>query len=182
MKISAVKPVVELHGASVEAQSAGPGTGSEFVVRLPLVDARVASQQSDPATDTATAKARRRRVLIVEDNIDSAESLRMLLELDGHDARCVYDGVAALELVPSFEPDVAILDLGLPQMNGFELAQRLRDLPQTRQSLLVALTGYGQSEDKRRTEAAGFDHHLVKPVDPEQLSALVGSSPMRDIR
>ena len=180
--LSLVRTMVELHGGSVEAKSDGLGAGSEFIVRLPLVDAeRGQSLHPHPLSHPPTpVLARGRRVLIVEDNVDSADSLKTLLELDGHEVRSVYDGVAALAAVETFAPDVALLDLGLPQMNGFDLARALRDRPSTRQVLLVALTGYGQSEDRKRSEAAGFDHHLVKPVDPVKLAALVASASLRN--
>ena len=185
--LSLVRTMVELHGGSVEAKSAGLGAGSEFFVRLPLVvadqgprsDQRAATKKLSVGETANAEPARARRVLIVEDNVDSAESLKTLLELDGHDVHSVHDGAAALAVVETFVPDVALLDLGLPQMNGFDLARALRARPETQQSLLVALTGYGQSEDMKKSEAAGFDHHLVKPVDPAKLALLVSSAPLR---
>ncbi len=178
--LSLVRTMVELHGGTVEAKSAGLGAGSEFIVRLPIADvaaATVKSPERKPAAEAATS-ARSRRVLIVEDNVDSAESLKTLLELDGHDVRAVHEGASALAMVESFAPDIALLDLGLPLMNGFDLARSLRALPSTRDATLIALTGYGQSEDRKKSKDAGFDHHMVKPVDPVKLAAIVAAAPL----
>ena len=110
------------------------------------------------------------RVLIIDDNRDSADSLRMLLQIWGFDSMCANDGAEGLSLARTFSPGIVLLDIGLPGTSGYEVAQQLRRLPQTQGSVLVAITGYGQDEDRRRTSAAGFDHHLVKPVSPEQLA------------
>lgn len=114
-----------------------------------------------------------KRILVVDDNTDAVESLALLLELEGHDVRTALDGPAALELASDFRPEAVLLDIGLPGMDGYEVARRLRDRPETREALIIAITGYGQLEDRALTKAAGFNHHLVKPVDPEELGALL---------
>jgi len=114
-----------------------------------------------------------KRILVVDDNIDAAESLALLLALEGHDVKFALDGPAALALASDFQPEAVLLDIGLPGMDGYEVARKLRERPETREALIVAITGYGQQEDRALTKAAGFDHHLVKPVDPEELGALL---------
>jgi CheY-like chemotaxis protein len=162
--------LVELHGGTVEARSAGVGCGSEFIVRLPLpVDQRVAQQ---PAPELPLPKASR-RVLIADDNHDAAASLAMLLELAGHEVRVAHCGRDALVLAPAFRPEVAVLDIGMPDLSGYEVARALRAAPSTGPLLLIALTGWGQSEDRRRAVEAGFDHHLTKPIDPDRLERLI---------
>jgi CheY-like chemotaxis protein len=170
--LTLVRSLVETHGGTVEAHSAGPGQGSEFVVRLPLaapappVPAGDGEARRDPA-------ALRRRVLVVDDNEDAAESLALLLGLAGHEARVAHNGPDALRLVESEPPELVFLDLGMPGMDGFEVARRLREVPGRDGLLLVALTGWGTKEDRRRTTEAGFDRHLVKPVDPKALEELL---------
>ncbi len=166
--LTLVRRLVEMHGGTVEARSEGLGRGSEFVVRLPAVEELAASS---PAA-ARPAPGRGRRVLVVDDNTDAADSLAMLLGLGGHDVRTAYHGQAALELAPAFRPDVVVLDIGLPGMSGYETAHWLRLQPDMDSVVLVALTGYGQDEDRRKSREAGFDHHLVKPVDPDALRAL----------
>ncbi|WP_354003786.1 chemotaxis protein CheB [Ramlibacter aurantiacus] len=170
--LTLVRSLVELHGGSVEARSAGHGLGSRFVVRLPLlhlpptkppVDEPGASVQADHS----------RRVLVIDDNVDNAESLAVILGLDGHEVRVAYAGEGALEMAAQFLPDVVVLDIGLPGMSGYEVARHLRGRRESAQVLLIALTGYGGPEDAVRVKAAGFDHHLVKPAVPAQLKALV---------
>jgi len=173
--LSLVKALVEMHGGRVEAHSAGLGRGSEFVVRLPAsAQAMAQSDPQMPPASNSTGSASH-RVLAVDDNRDSAESLRMLLQLWGHDARCAFDGEEALEVVDGFDPDVVLLDIGLPGMSGYDLAARIREREAQRSVTLIAVTGYGQDEDRRRVRAAGFDHHLVKPVDPDTLERLMNS-------
>ncbi len=159
--LAVVKRLVEMHGGQVTARSAGLAAGSTFEIRLP----RTARPQT-PGIEDARFKAPSRRVLIVDDNQDAANSLAMLLNMQGHDAQAVYSGKEAIQRTEVFRPDVALLDIGLPEMDGYELAGRLRAMPQLSGIRLVALTGYGQAEDYPRTQAAGFDDHLVKPVDP----------------
>src|SRR5690606_35314282 len=162
--LSLVKRLVELHGGAVEAQSAGSGCGATFVVRLPLVEAPIAASPAvPPAPGEATPASR--RILIVADNDDAAASLALLLSYAGHDVRDVRDAASALELARSFVPDVVLLDIGLPDMDGWELARLLRAERSVDEFKLVAISGYGQRADRRRSRDAGIDHHLTKPVD-----------------
>jgi signal transduction histidine kinase/DNA-binding response OmpR family regulator len=168
--LTLVRRLVELHGGSVEAQSDGPGQGSQFIVRLPLADAA-------PAPEAGKGKSMRPnasglRVLLVDDNADSAQTMATLLRLDGHEPEVVYDGESALECAPRFAPDAVLVDISLPGINGFDVARELRARPQTRDTLLIAMTGYGQPEDRQQAMDAGFDHHLVKPVDLDALASL----------
>jgi signal transduction histidine kinase/DNA-binding response OmpR family regulator len=169
--LTLVRTLVEMHGGRVEAHSAGPGNGSEFAVHLPLpeeVPEPVA--EANPAGPPALAPL---RVLVVDDNRDAAESLAMLLRLDGHEVRLAHDGPAALDAAGDFRPEVVLLDIGLPGMSGHDVARRLHGGHGGAPPLLVAMTGYGQEEDRRRSREAGFDHHLVKPVDPQVLRQLL---------
>src|SRR5262249_3503691 len=145
--------------------------GSEFVVRLPSCPAPPQAVISPGVTPARNLPGR--RVLVVDDNEDAVESLALLLSSHGHEVRTAYDGPDALELAEAFRPEVVILDIGLPRMDGYEVACRLRERAWTRDLLLVALTGYGREEDRRRAHEAGFDWHLVKPVDPEVLRVLL---------
>jgi two-component system CheB/CheR fusion protein len=169
--LALVRGLVELHGGRVHAHSAGPGRGSEFVVTLPL------PPEPPPARETApvavATPAVRRRVVVADDNRDAAESLRLLLELAGHEVRVARDGPGALEVAAEFRPDTLLLDIGMPGLNGYEVARRLRAEPWGRDMVLVAITGWGQEQDKELAKAAGFDHHLTKPVDPERFEALL---------
>jgi CheY-like chemotaxis protein len=170
-----VKTLVQMHDGSVEARSDGLGRGSEFTVRLPLASAR-GEPQAAPTTD-APVRSPRRRILIVDDNHDGAESLAMMLELDGHQTHTAHDGLQALEAVERLRPDVVLLDIGLPKINGFEVCRRIRSEPWGKALTLVALTGWGQEEDRRRSKEAGFDEHLVKPVDVKSLVRVLASLP-----
>jgi signal transduction histidine kinase/CheY-like chemotaxis protein len=156
--LSVVKQLVEMHGGAVTASSDGAGKGTCLQIRLPLEQATA----SEPAAAEAP-RASSRRVLIIDDNIDAADSLAMLLQMDGHHAESVYDPSIALERVGEFDPEVILLDIGLPIMDGYEVARRLREIGN--KARLVALTGYGQAKDVQRARAAGFDSHLVKPVE-----------------
>jgi CheY-like chemotaxis protein len=167
------RQLVGLHGGSIEARSEGLGLGSEFIVRLPL-DAAAGAEGETPA-DARAKDVPRRRVLVVDDNADAAATLRMMLEVQGHDACAAYTGPAALEALEQFDAEVVLLDLGMPQMDGFEVARRIRATPRGGEILLVALTGWGQPEDRRRTAEAGFDEHLTKPVDAARLAAMLAS-------
>jgi PAS domain S-box-containing protein len=171
--LSLVKGLVALHGGSVEARSAGAGLGSEFTVRLPHVMEE--AQPPPPDHGTGVSDARCRRVLVVDDNRDAADTLSMLLMSDRHEVRTAYDGDEALQLAAQFQPDVAIVDIGLPKRNGYEVARELRRQRNPDGLTLIALTGWGQLDDKARSREAGFDQHLTKPVDYEQLKALVGA-------
>jgi CheY-like chemotaxis protein len=174
--LALVKGLVELHGGTVEATSAGPGEGSQFTVRLP--ETALAGFEETVSTSTACTVVRTgRRILIADDNKDAADSLAMLLQMGGHDVRVVYNGGAALALVQSFRPDIALLDLGMPEVSGYEIATRLRGEPWGAAIQLFALTGWGQDGDRQRTREAGFDLHLTKPVDLEELEAALLDPP-----
>ena len=168
--LTLVKTLVEMQGGTVEAHSEGLGQGSEFVVRLPTAAAM--DRRSQPAA-AALATMARGRILVVDDNEDGAESLSMMLELAGHETHTAHDGLEAIEATERLRPDVVLLDIGLPRMNGFEVCRRLRQQPWGRQLILVALTGWGQDEDRRKSKEAGFDAHVVKPVDPDALMKLL---------
>ncbi|MCC2971924.1 PAS domain S-box protein [Massilia sp. IC2-476] len=170
--LTMVRSLVELHGGSVEARSEGPGKGSEFLVRLPL--APVAAPVAHDGLDEGAAPLEGRRVLVVDDNGDAAESLALLLQAAGAEVRTARDGPAGLEAVRQMTPHAVLLDLGMPGMDGFEVARRLRADPANAALVLVALTGWGQAEDRRRTQASGFDHHLTKPVDVDLLLDILG--------
>ncbi len=169
-----VRRIAEMHGGSVNAISAGLGQGTEVIVRLPALAAGDAPVAARPAT-VARVQGVRRRVLIVDDNADAAESLAVLLSLSGHDTRMAYDGEAAMTVAAEFRPDVVFLDIGMPKLDGHETARRMRAEPWGKAMVIVALTGWGQSEDRRRSKDAGFNHHLVKPADPSVVSKLIES-------
>ena len=170
--LTLAKNLVELHEGTLEAYSAGTGQGSEFVVRLPLLAEAPKPASPDPVlTDARTAQTR--RILIVEDNEDSADSLTILLNLAGHKTHTAYDGLEAIEAAATFRPEVILLDIGLPKLNGFEVARKIREQPWGQAMVLVALTGWGQDEDRRRSREAGFTHHLTKPIDPLALTNLL---------
>jgi CheY-like chemotaxis protein len=172
--LALVKSLVELHGGSVSAYSAGPGQGSEFTLRLPLS----AQQQEDAgrhealqnAGATATPAS---RLMLVDDNVDAANTLAMLLELQGYAVSVEYRAHDALARAARDAPRACLLDIGLPDMDGYELARQLRAQASTADAVLIALTGYGQAQDRERSELAGFDHHLVKPVEIDRLTALL---------
>lgn len=170
--LSLVRSLVAMHGGRVEAHSEGPGKGSEFAVRLPRLAVEVALP-SEPRAEVASASSRALKILVVDDNIDAAESLATLLLLHGHEVVTVHGASAALGAARQLRPDVALLDIGLPGMDGYELARRLREQPELDRTLLVALTGFGQPDDRRRALAAGFSQHFVKPVDPGVLLDLL---------
>jgi PAS domain S-box-containing protein len=169
--LTLVKRLAELHGGEVAAASAGPGQGSEFTVRFPLGEA--ADDVAAPAPRALAAP--RRRVLIVEDNGDARESLQLLLQLAGHEVETAADGPSGLRKLEAFRPDVALVDLGLPGIDGYDLVRRVRALPHARATRFIAVTGYGQTEDRHRALEAGFDVHLTKPVDPEELQRLLAT-------
>ncbi len=170
--LTLVKRLVEMHGGSVQASSGGKGLGSEFIVRLPLAErSGDRSRSSIAGSDLRVPK----RVLVVDDNRDAAESLGMLLDLLGAEVRVVFDGPSALELLPNYKPAVVLLDLGMPGMDGLEVARRIRQQPEFADVKLIALTGWGQPEDRSRSQSAGFDYHLIKPADVRALENLLVS-------
>jgi signal transduction histidine kinase/integral membrane sensor domain MASE1/ActR/RegA family two-component response regulator len=171
--LTLVRSLVEMHGGSAEAHSDGPGKGSEFVVKFPILNKSGKDDDQAESVEASPAQQPRRRVLVVDDNVDVAESLAILLRLQGHDVRVAYDAHSALEQATTHPPDLAFLDLGMPEMDGCELARRFRASPVLEDVVLVALTGWGQEEDRRRTKQAGFDHHLVKPVEAGALTLLL---------
>jgi PAS domain S-box-containing protein len=178
--LAVVRDLVALHGGRVEAHSEGLGRGAEFSVHLPCVDAPAQPKQPAFAGEAYAPDGARRRVLVVEDNVDAAEGLMMLLEVFGHEVRVARDGESALEAVRAEVPDLMLVDIGLPGLDGYEVARRARRRTELRDVPMVALTGFGQEEDRQRALAAGFDQHLTKPVDPVALRALlarVGSPP-----
>jgi CheY-like chemotaxis protein len=167
--LALVRELVELHGGSVEVSSAGANQGSEFTVRLPLD--KEAARSAQPLRNLA-GREMSRRIVLIDDNVDAAESLAMLLRLKGHEVHIAYDGAEGVSLALKTLPDCVLVDIGLPDIDGYEVAKRLRSHDHNGM-LLVALTGYGQTEDRRRSEQAGFDHHLVKPVSQEVLEDLL---------
>jgi two-component system CheB/CheR fusion protein len=172
--LTLARRLAELHGGTVEARSEGPGFGSEFTVRVPVGTPGEEPPAKSSATDTSAATPRRaRRVLVVDDNEDAREALRFLLEDEGHDVRTAGDGVSALAETERFSPEVVLLDIGLPGLDGYEVARAMRMMDAGRNALLVAVSGYGLPEDRARSRAAGFDDHLLKPVSPEILLDLV---------
>jgi CheY-like chemotaxis protein len=177
--LTLVKRIVELHGGTVMAHSDGPGTGSVFTVRLPVVrepeQARPRASHEHERERTTLAVSR--RILVVDDERLSAISWGKLLRTAGHEIRTAHDGFEALGVADAFRPDVVLLDIGLPKMNGYEVAQRIRQQLWGQGMVLIALTGWGQETDRHRSTAAGFDHHLVKPVDPSALLHLLASLP-----
>jgi signal transduction histidine kinase/ActR/RegA family two-component response regulator len=181
--LTLVKRLVELHGGTVEARSEGHGKGSEFIVRLPaFADQRVV--KTDAPAKPAGAERRksdltRFRILVVDDHHDAGDSLATLLRLLGHQVRVAYDGLAGMEAARVFRPQVALLDIGMPGMDGIELGTRLRQEPEFENLLMVALTGFGRDEDRQRSSAAGFNAHLVKPVDVATLNALLAQHAAR---
>ena len=170
--LTLVRTLVELHGGTVAVRSAGPGKGTTFEVALPLVLATPASHE--PPRVPEDPRRARRRVLVVEDNADIREALQLLLEDAGHDVRCAHTGPEGVAIALEWQPEVAVVDIGLPELDGYELARRVRSALQSRIAL-IALTGYGQPEDRRRAFAAGFDLHLTKPIAADEVERLVSA-------
>jgi len=179
--LSLARQFAEMHGGAVEASSDGVGRGSEFVIRLPIVHGSAGhDQESAPRPAHAALDGKRMQVLVVDDNQDAADSLAALLEVDGFDVRAVYSGAAAVAAAAERIPDMIIMDLGMPGMDGYEAARAIRQQPGASKILLIALTGWGQSDARRRTTEAGFDHHLVKPVELAQIIRLAGARHNRE--
>ena len=171
--LSLVKGLVELHGGSVTAESKGSGAGSTFTVMFPRHVELSSSTAPDRELSLLPPPIKQLKIMVVDDNKDGALLLSLLLETSGYEILIEHDPYRALERIRNEMPDVCLLDIGLPDMDGNELAQHLRALPQTAGTLLIALTGYGQEEDRKATLAAGFDHHLVKPVDFKKLASIL---------
>ena len=173
--LSLVHSLVELHGGSVSVTSPGEGLGCVFEVRLPLSMAKNPEGREPEAHADEGSATRARRILVVDDNIDAADSLAILLQALGHDTSVAYDGIEALELAEAYRPDIVFLDIGMPRMNGLEVAAALRKKPAFQRTVLIALTGWGSHEDRARSQSAGFDHHLTKPASPTLLKRLLGA-------
>jgi PAS domain S-box-containing protein len=174
--LTIVKRLVEMHGGSIEAHSEGYGRGSEFIIHLPVAPAPAPEER--PAGGDAPARPPAgRRILVADDNVDAADSLAALLRLMGHEVRTAHDGLAAVEAAAALRPDLILLDIGMPKLNGYDTCRRLREQGWIRRPVIVALTGWGQDEDKRRSQEAGFDRHLVKPVEPAALDQLLAELP-----
>jgi CheY-like chemotaxis protein len=173
--LALARTLVELHGGRIEAKSQGLGKGSEFIVRIPaLLEEPVGAA---PGDNGSKALAPVQRILVADDNQDSAEVLASLLRGAGHDVRTANDGIAATKLWEAFQPKLAILDIGMPKLNGYDVARRIREKGD-RHTVLVAVTGWGQEDDKRRAREAGFDHHLTKPIDIDALEKIIGDLPV----
>lgn len=170
--LTLVKRLAEMHGGSIEARSAGEGQGSEFFVRLPILQKPPAVLSS--ASDAPVESSSQRRILIVDDNKDSADSLALLLEITGNKTYMAHDGVEAVEAIEKHRPEVVLLDIGLPKLDGHEVCRRVREKPWGKDIVVIALTGWGQEDDRRKSEEAGFNGHLVKPVDYDKLLELLG--------
>jgi CheY-like chemotaxis protein len=176
--LSLVRKLVELHGGTVAVSSEGEGRGSIFEVRLPVMEVTMPAQAAQ-ARPAGTGTSNGHRILVVDDSADSAAMLCALLEINGHTVQTSNTGSEAIETAARFHPDIVFLDIGLPDMTGYEVAARMRSLPGAGHATLVALTGYGQEKDKQDAKAAGFDHHLVKPINFEALMALTSGAPRR---
>jgi CheY-like chemotaxis protein len=171
--LSLVRRLVELHGGRVEARSEGNGKGSEFVVHLPVLMEQPTPPIAQEHRDNGKAKSIARRILVVDDNRDSADSLAMLLRLTGNEVQTAYDGIVGVEAAERFKPQVVLFDIGMPKLNGYDACRRIRREAWGKSLVLIAMTGWGQDEDRRRTLEAGFDAHMVKPVDPTALDRLI---------
>jgi signal transduction histidine kinase/ActR/RegA family two-component response regulator len=169
--LALAKGLVELHGGSISGASAGAGQGAQFTVRLLLSEP--VALESPPVRHAEAVAVAPRRILVVDDNADARESLAVLLGIEGHQVQTACDGEEALKMAEEFLPEIVLLDIGMPKLNGYEVAQALRARPSQRGVTLIAVTGWGQREDKRRAAEAGFDHHLVKPIDPEMLRQVI---------
>jgi signal transduction histidine kinase/CheY-like chemotaxis protein len=173
--LTLVRSLVELHGGQVEASSEGSGRGSDFVVRLPILVPETPAADPEAGSQECERKSDARRILLIDDNVDLTTTMSALLRLGGHEVSVCCDGPSGIEAATELQPEVILVDIGLPGMNGYEVASRLRQMPLFDRTMLVAVTGYGQADDRRRAREAGFDHHLVKPVFFEALQQLLAS-------
>lgn len=173
--LSLVKRLVELHGGSVGVRSEGLGKGSEFTIRLPLASGPILANTSSDTRDVSAGEYGK-RILVVDDNVDNAESLSMLLSLNGYETRVAFDGLVALELAGQFRPQIVLLDIGLPKMNGLDVCRRIRKEPWGVDIQIIAVTGWGQDSDRQKSADAGFDHHLVKPVEYSHIEQALASA------
>jgi CheY-like chemotaxis protein len=172
--LALAKGIVELHGGRIEATSAGTGKGSRFIVRLPnVVSGHLPLLMQGAAVNGHASSGR--RILLADDNRDAAESLAIILRLEGHEVDLAHDGHAALLAWTEHKPDIALLDIGMPKTSGLDVARQIRAAPDGKDVLLIAITGWAQDSDKEQSRAAGFDHHLTKPIEPEALITLLGS-------
>jgi CheY-like chemotaxis protein len=172
-----VKRLVELHGGTIQVHSEGAGCGTRAEVRLPAALSPTPGSWSEPPAAVARGPLPARRIVVADDNRDAADSLANLLVLMGNTVETAYDGVDALEAVTRFRPHVVMLDIGMPRMNGHEVCRRIRELPGLDDVVLIAVTGWGQDEDRLRSQEAGFDLHLTKPIDPAAVEALLATLP-----
>ena len=173
--LSLVRELVHMHGGSVAALSDGADQGSTFILRLPLATSPMHGVANQTAPTTSKLNSRSLRILVADDNLDAAASLSMLLEIEGHEVQTVANGVQAIERFEHFKPDVILMDVGMPVMDGIEAARRIRDSKLSTRVPIVALTGWGQETDRERTREAGMSHHLVKPVSAEDLRTVLTS-------
>jgi CheY-like chemotaxis protein len=172
--LNLARRLVEMHGGSIEAKSEGPGKGSQFTIRLPIVvDASRTEERLSGAAGLESSSKVSHRILVVDDNRDLTDTLGMMLRFSGNAIRTAHDGEAAVAAAEEFNPDIIILDLGLPKLNGYEACRRIRQQPGGKKRIVVAVTGWGREEDRRRTKEAGFDLHWVKPVNPAALTKLL---------
>lgn len=179
--LTIVRRTVEMHGGTIEARSDGPGHGSEFIIRLPLSEGPPEPKvRKEPSAKKAGNS--KKNILIVDDNPDQVSSLAMLLEDMGHKVHTAENGPDALETITKFKADIALIDIGLPGMDGYEIARRIREQPQFDETVLVAQTGWGQDEDRRRSKEAGFSYHLVKPIAPEELERIINGAEGRCVQ
>ncbi len=175
--LSLVKRLVEMHGGRVQAKSEGHGHGSEFLVRLPTLTSAASGADTQMTSTPQPLTNTQRRILVADDNQDAADTMAMILKIMGNEVRTTNDGLQAVQTAAEFQPSVILLDIGMPELNGYEACQRIRQEPWGKKAILIALTGWGQDEDKRRSMEAGFDRHLVKPVDPLVLEKLLADLP-----
>jgi CheY-like chemotaxis protein len=177
--LALAKGLIDLHGGTIEARGAGLGRSSEFTVTLPTHSA-ASPPTTEPGDSTSATRAKGRRVLIADDNEDAAESLAALLRMEGHEVTVVDNGLGALAAINTAPPEFALLDIGMPDLNGYEVAQQSRQGPFGTKVVLIAVTGWGQERDKTRALEAGFNYHFTKPIDPDTLLQLLHSSPSQD--